>query len=557
MAEDKSNFFSSDNRPKYFLMFPKPEEKMIITPKKKEHLRYIFEGPQTFEAKENEFIHKLREKCTKKYAKSNKELEAHVVGMNDGQQLRWGHTFDHLDVDKSLSAIKENFISMAKIPKGMTLEITTMLQHGAFYSFGRDAHYRPIWVLRMISAIDLVKKYTATKVKNMLNCFFNQLLNKMTIQGQVENWVSIYDFDGCTKKHHDSKIKEIFKIIDELNASYCTRAYRNYWFNFANELKNIALMKMKTEKQQIQIIHLTKSSHNMMWDHMNQEQVEKKFGGFQEDLTANWWPPKCPSENFHSINGPVAPIISEEEYVRRAEMNEQEGYRISKKLIDGYKNPPPVAEVQDTPNVEEPKEEVVVAPVPVEEPKEEVVEAPVEVEEVKEEEKVEEVKDGEVVEAQEEKNEEEPVEAEKDAKQEGTTDFCDEMNEGVLLSEAYDAFNTSKNAEISNAGHSLDNGGKRFLEGKVQVLDECEKQAMANDWKLERVRQLKAEFDTLDKDESGGISKAELHQKSTEMTERLSKLAIVITFRGQDENQDNKLSFEEFCNMATTESLKN
>ena len=41
------------------------------------------------------------------------------------------------------------------------------------------------------------------------------------------------------------------------------------------------------------------------------------------------------------------------------------------------------------------------------------------------------------------------------------------MNEGYLLSDAYDAFNMSKMAEITKAGNSCENGGKRFLEGKA------------------------------------------------------------------------------------------
>ena len=81
-------------------------------------------------------------------------------------------------------------------------------------------------------------------------------------------------------------------------------------------------MKMKTEKQQIMMIHITKSTQNLMWEHMNQEQVEKKYGGFQEDITANWWPPKCPTENFAATNGPAAPLLDGEEYIRRAENNE-------------------------------------------------------------------------------------------------------------------------------------------------------------------------------------------------------------------------------------------
>ena len=240
MGDDKSGFFSSENRPKYFLIFPKPEDFFVLTPKKKEKLRYIYDAPITFDGKEAEFVTKIKDKAHKKYGKNNKELETHITSMTDGNLLRWGHTFENLDVDKAISAIKDNFTMMSKIPKGMTLEITTMLQLGAFYSFGRDSHYRPIWVLKMISAIDLIKKYTAVKVRNMLNCFFNFIINKMTIQGQIENWVSIYDFDGCTKKQHDSKIKEVFKVMDELNMSLVTRIYRNYWFNFPNEYNHLS-----------------------------------------------------------------------------------------------------------------------------------------------------------------------------------------------------------------------------------------------------------------------------------------------------------------------------
>ena len=85
---------------------------------------------------------------------------------------------------------------------------------------------------------------------------------------------------------------------------------------------------------------------------------------------------------------------------------------------------------------------------------------------------------------------------------------------------------------------------------------EVEKLVIKNDWRLEKLEQMWAEFSKLDKDDNGSVSKAELREKKDGIIDGMGAVGIVILFAGLDDDMDGKLSFEEFCGMATDESLK-
>ena len=109
--------------------------------------------------------------------------------------------------------------------------------------------------------------------------FFEYVLDKLLIPGQVENWIVLINLKGMSL--WDIPYNSLGKIIKFSSGSYKSRLYRAYilnapWsisipWNFAKGMLN----EMQQTKMNIERSNYSKK----MADHIRLDQLEAKFGG--------------------------------------------------------------------------------------------------------------------------------------------------------------------------------------------------------------------------------------------------------------------------------------
>jgi len=77
---------------------------------------------------------------------------------------------------------------------------------------------------------------------------------------------------------YKEEIKDLLDIL-KTNPIYSTMEYRSYWFNTTPNLRMIFGEASRQERAEYRIKVVDHKTINLMWNHVNREQVEKRFQG--------------------------------------------------------------------------------------------------------------------------------------------------------------------------------------------------------------------------------------------------------------------------------------
>jgi hypothetical protein len=206
------------------------------------------------------------------------------------------------DFKKTKEALADN-LTFRESTKDLEIdaEILEFVNSGQIYIYGRDHAFRPIIVFEP-SKFDIKRMIEPEYFLKPFTYFFEYVLDKLLIPGQVENWIVLINLKGMSL--WDIPYNSLGKIIKFSSGSYRSRLYRAYilnapWsitipWNFAKGMLN----DMQKTKMNIEKSNYSKK----MADHIRLDQLESKFGGTQPDID--------PKVNIFAINsnlGRLAP----------------------------------------------------------------------------------------------------------------------------------------------------------------------------------------------------------------------------------------------------------
>lgn len=210
--------------------------------------------------------------------------------------------------------------------------------------FGRDTHFRPILIIEVRRAIELMDKmgYTFEEISQSILFFMNYIVNYMLIPGQIENWILICDL----KDVGINKFPQFKRIFSSLSRFRC-RVIKNYMLHLGGfvrfALKNILSVLGSASAKKLVVVE----SKNMeiMQQLIRKENLQQKYGGTAPDIIFgedNIFPPLVPTDVYkkegEELNivtpqiykemclesKPFKPFFISEEYIKLWENEEKE-----------------------------------------------------------------------------------------------------------------------------------------------------------------------------------------------------------------------------------------
>lgn len=276
--------------------FPKEKDILIKNKNPKENYRYIFNGIEktSFEKeKMEEFDKFIKEK--EKQNKKNFLPEWWI----ESDTLRYLQA-TNFDIKKVYSLIKENIKSTEKARKIIDKRMRFILNYGFLYMYGRDVHFRPIIIVEVNRANELLDKlgYTFEELSQTILFFMNYIVNYILLPGQIENWILICDLKDVGL----SKLPQFKNILNSLSKFRC-RVFRNYILNVGNFIKFAAgsILNLLGSNSAKKIIMVENNKYEIMQEFIRKENLQLKHGGIAPNVIYgedNLFPPVVPSDTY-------------------------------------------------------------------------------------------------------------------------------------------------------------------------------------------------------------------------------------------------------------------
>lgn len=303
---------------KHHLYFLPDKEKQ--TDLKEFKVRYIFQDPLLkINPHEIKQILRLKIVFRKQYEFDNPVLNKAFGKFTDNDMLRILHACD-FDISHACEVILDSYSELKKIcdvdeiienkewcfwyypykfRDQQTDYFMNVIDNGGLYIFGRDKCLRPILVFEL-------KKIERQLIgpESMINayvCIRNYLWGRQLIPGQIENDVIIINHGGIKMTVMNQHFLNCVKVLErDCYRPRLSMAYRIYHVGFVKSLQKIVKLKvLKNCNRHLTKVRSTKDKfHEEMYEHISKWQLEKKFGGYIEDVTENWWPPKTPNRHY-------------------------------------------------------------------------------------------------------------------------------------------------------------------------------------------------------------------------------------------------------------------
>jgi hypothetical protein len=219
---------------------------------------------------------------------------------NDWKQcetLRFLHA-THFKIPESIKLIQKH-LSWRKsyFPITLTQNAIEILNSGFIYGFGRDSRYRPIFVVKTEIYLKMGKRYSYDDWLMAVVFFCEYIVNNMTIPGQLENWIIIADVSNTSILQIPTDVSRIFQT---LQSNYRCRLIKVYIYGMSNVLNFLwnIIKNMLHPSTNKKIKFIKQDNLKELFESINPDQVEKKYGGNADSLEVNFFPPYMPNDNI-------------------------------------------------------------------------------------------------------------------------------------------------------------------------------------------------------------------------------------------------------------------
>ena len=262
-----------------YLYFPK-NEKIIIRITEQNYSRKIF-SVDTFNDFEEKSLSNLDEYNKKGYSKKQINLLENCK-TSDILRFLYANKFEN---EKTLDNISVFLDWKSKtLPVNATDNLIEILGFSGFcYCHGRDHEYRPNLFVRM----DFLKnknKFIIEDFEKAIIFLYEYIKKKMLIPGQIEQWNIFLDFSNIM----DNDIKKNFEEFSLFLIKYYeTRINKIDIFNPTMDLKKFFILLKNSVNIDMKLNIKNKNDLETLFENVNKEQIEKKYGGSAKDLYDN------------------------------------------------------------------------------------------------------------------------------------------------------------------------------------------------------------------------------------------------------------------------------
>ena len=219
------------------------------------------------------------------------------------------------DIKKVYTLIKENLKSTQNAKKIIDDRMRYILNCGFIYMHGRDTHFRPIIIVEIKRAIELMDKlgFSFEEISQSILFFMNYIVNYMLIPGQIENWILICDL----KDVGVSKLPQFKSILNSLSKFRC-RVIKNYILHLSGVIKFAAknILSLIGSASAKKIVIVDTKNLKIIQELIRKENLQEKHGGIAPNVTYgedNLFPPVVPS-NEYIKEGENLNIVTPEKY---------------------------------------------------------------------------------------------------------------------------------------------------------------------------------------------------------------------------------------------------
>ena len=292
--------------------FPNENDIIIKSDNPKDNYRFIFNGMEKtpFEQEKLEEFNKF----VKEKEKSKNIDHFLPEWWIESDTMRYLQASNY-DIKKVYTLIKENLKATQNAKKTIDGRMRFILNYGFIYMHGRDTHFRPILIVEVKRACELMDKlgFSFEEIDQSILFFMNYIVNYMLIPGQIENWILICDLEDVGV----GKLPQFKNILSTLSKFRC-RTIKNYILHLSGVIKFAAknMLSLLGSASAKKIVVVDKKNLEVMQEFIRKENLQLKHGGLAPDVVYgedNLFPPLVPSEKYIK-DGEVLNIVTPEIY---------------------------------------------------------------------------------------------------------------------------------------------------------------------------------------------------------------------------------------------------
>ena len=239
---------------------------------------------------------------TEKEQKSLIEIDNYLQKVKLNLPIWWtrSNTLRHLQgceykIKDTFDSIKYAIQFMSNtltVPKPLPDDINEIFNSGFMYIHGVDNRFRPLVFVN--PARYNASKYQFHIYERAIALFVQYITDNCFIEGKIENWDMIVDLSEMSLLSIPYDLKELHKSVKNV---YRCRLFKLYVLNLSSWLlftwKIAKVFMGVTIEAKVAMADYDGGKYNKIYELMNREQVEMKYGGTALNLTqGNYFPPQ-------------------------------------------------------------------------------------------------------------------------------------------------------------------------------------------------------------------------------------------------------------------------
>ena len=292
--------------------FPNENDIIIKSDNPKDNYRFIFNGMEKtpFEKEKLEEFNKF----VKEKEKSKNIDHFLPEWWIESDTMRYLQASNY-DIKKVYTLIKENLKATQNAKKTIDGRMRFILNYGFIYMHGRDTHFRPILIVEVKRACELMDKlgFSFEEIDQSILFFMNYIVNYMLIPGQIENWILICDLEDVGV----GKLPQFKNILSTLSKFRC-RTIKNYILHLSGVIKFAAknMLSLLGSASAKKLVIVDSKNLQIIQELIRKDNLQEKHGGIAPNVTYgedNLFPPTVPSSEYIK-EGEQLNIVSPEQY---------------------------------------------------------------------------------------------------------------------------------------------------------------------------------------------------------------------------------------------------